>query len=299
MKRILTSVVSGGVSYGLTQLTKQSNSTSLIVGTLVGGTVLMVGFLIGFERRLTGVEHALEEHTTEMQTLVGGGFARINEATELFGRVESSRLDTGEVTELVRSALEIGPDRPEIVHGFAQKEIRRLAVLMRELRTGEAAYDGEDRDWLLTLAGSANATIDATSTAVDVGFWTSELGLRYLAAQREAIDRGVKVRRVFILDSPTAEELAEVHRVGRQQAALNVSVRVVTTADLPAPVRLDPMFDFIVFDQAISYEVTPGLPVEQAAQPVIASTRLVLRPDRVARRMRRFNDLWNASEPVE
>lgn len=32
---------------------------------------------------------------------------------------------------------------------------------------------------------------------------------------------------------------------------------------------------------------------------MIASTRLVLRPDRVNRRMQRFNDLWNASEPVE
>jgi len=298
LRRILTSAGTGALAFVISQLGNQEVSVSVMLTTVFGATVLIADFLVSFERRLVAYEGELANHTREVERLVDRGFARINKATALYSLLEESRLDIAAIDRLVRGAAQIG-GQPEIVHVFAQRVVGRVAGLMEGLQAGEAGYDGEDRDWILTLTDSASISIDATSTAVDEGFWDSEMGLTYLQVQREAINRGVKVRRVFILDNPTEQEMEEARLVGRRQAALNVSVRVVRTQDLPHAARLGPMMDFIVFDQAISYEVTPGLPVEEITQPMIASTRLVLRPERVTRRMQRFNDLWNASEPVE
>ncbi|MCP2307175.1 MULTISPECIES: DUF6879 family protein [Kitasatospora] len=298
LRRILTSAGTGALTFVISQLGDQDVSVSIMLTTVLGATVLIADFLVSFERKLSAHEGALDRHTREVEHLVDQGFARINKATALYSRLEDSKLDIDAIDRLVRGAAQIG-GQPDIVHIFAQRVVGRVAGLMEGLQAGEAGYDGEDRDWILTLTDSATLSIDATSTAVDTNFWNSELGLSYLQSQREAISRRVKIRRVFILDNPTDAELEEARRVGRAQAALNVSVRVVATKDLPPSARLGPMMDFIVFDQAISYEVTPGLPSGLESQPMIASTRLVLRPDRVNRRMQRFNDLWNASEPVE
>lgn len=298
VRRTLSTCAAAALAVLLGRATHQSPGTDLTVAVAAAGITLIVEFLVSFERRLVGLEGELDRHTTQMGRLVATSFAQISEATKLFARVDGSRLRADAVTQLVRHATEIGADGPEIVHAFAQNEFERLSNLLRGLQGGEATYDGEDHDWLLNLCTSASATIDATSTAVDVGFWRTELGLRYLAAQREAIERGVKVRRLFILESPEPAAMEEIQRVCQQQAALGVAVKLVTTNELPASVKLDPMFDFIVFDQSLSYEVTPGLPIEHTSHPVIANTRLVLRPDRVGRRVKRFNDLWNVSEPV-
>ncbi|WP_280667939.1 MULTISPECIES: DUF6879 family protein [unclassified Kitasatospora] len=299
MRRTLSTCAVGALAVLLSRVTHQSPSTVLTVAVAAAGMTLIIEFLVTFERRLSGVETELALHSDEMTTLLGTSFAQISEATKLFARVDGSRLRTDAVTQLVRNATEIGADGPEIVHVFTQKEFERLSALLKGLKGGEATYDGEDHDWLLALCASATATIDATSTAVDVGFWRTELGLRYLAAQRAAIDRGVRVRRLFILESPEPAAMEELHRVCQQQTELGVTVKLVTINELPPRLKLDPMFDFIVFDQSLSYEVTPGLPVEHASHPVIANTRLVLRTDRVSYLVKRFNELWNASESLE
>ncbi|GAA4861364.1 DUF6879 family protein [Kitasatospora sp. NPDC048365] len=298
LRRMLTSAFTGALTFVISQLVAQDVSTSVMLTTVLGATVLIADFLVSFERRLAAYEGALSSHTREVESLVDRGFARINKATALYARLEESKLDIAVIDRLVRSAAHLG-GQPEIVHAFVQRVVDRVVALMEGLQAGVAGYDGEDRDWILTLADSTAVSIDATSTAVDAGFWNSELGLRYLAAQREAIARGVKVRRVFILDDPSPEDLEEARQVGRAQAALNVAVRIVATRDLPHAARLGPMMDFIVFDQAVSYEVTPGLPVESLGPAMIAGIQVVASPDRVSRRMQRFNDLWNASEPIE
>jgi hypothetical protein len=287
-KIIVTSAV-GALAYFITNVTDQPEIWRLTVSVFIGGATLIVQYLTDFERRLETVEKAFEQHTTAMREVVENGFEQINEATRFFGLVERSPVPTRAVTELVHHVTQLETGSQDIIHSFAEAEISRLAVLLKDLKADQVEYEGEDHDWIVTLTHCATATIDATSTSVDSGLWTSELGRRYLAAQRAAIDRGVHVRRLFIVDRPEQID-DDIKELRRSHEVLGVEARVVAISAVPLPVRLDPTNDFIVFDHAVSYEVSPDL--VSSDQPLIASTRLVLRGERVARRTRRFNDLW-------
>jgi hypothetical protein len=287
-KVIVTSVV-GALAYFITNITNQPEIWRLTVSVFIGGATLIVQYLTDFERRLETVESAFAQHATVMREVVENGFEQVNEATRFFGLVERAPVPTRAVTELVHHVTQLEASNQDIIHSFAEAEINRLAVLLKDLKADQVEYEGEDHDWIVTLTHCCTSSIDATSTSVDSGLWTSELGRRYLAAQRAAIDRGVHVRRLFIVDHPEQID-DDIKELRRSHEALGVEARVVAISAVPPPVRLDPTNDFIVFDHAVSYEVSPD--VVSADQQLIASTRLVLRGERVARRTRRFNDLW-------
>jgi hypothetical protein len=59
------------------------------------------------------------------------------------------------------------------------------------------------------------------------------------------------------------------------------------------------MFDFVLFDDVLSYEVTTGSWMDENVRPVVVNTRLVLRPARVDERAYRFKEIWDAAEPLE
>ncbi|MEV0266108.1 DUF6879 family protein [Streptomyces sp. NPDC050617] len=280
----------GGAAYLITNATGQPEIWRLTISIFIGGSTLIIQYMADFDRRLNGVESSLERHAKDMKSLVDRRYSKISEATKLFSLVENSPLHTESVVQLVSSAAKIKAEGPDIVATIAQSEITRVGMLMEGLDAGEAVYDGEDHDWLLALTQSTAGSIDATSTSVDVNFWTTELGRRYLAAQREAIKRGVRVRRLFIVDHPDLVDDDAVRELRVSHADLGVEVRVLLMSTLSQTLKLDTMFDFIIFDDAVSYEVS----AEQALEPVIANTRLVLRDTRVARRVQRFNDLWEA-----
>ncbi|WP_181799318.1 SCO2521 family protein [Kitasatospora acidiphila] len=227
--------------------------------------------------------------------------SQVSHATELFDRLQKTPLANGVMTQLVNNITELGDHQPAIVGAFTRRELRRLSDLLKELKAGQAAYDGEDQDWLLTLTHSAATAIDAISTAVDIGFWSTELGRRYLDAQRAAVRRGVPVRRIFVLQSSDQRAAERIRRVGCTHRDLGLNVRMVAVRDLPAWVRR-PMSDFIVFDHAISYEVqTDQSGSDDSAGPdlMVASTLLVLSEDKVARRRQRFEDLWVIAGPLD
>jgi hypothetical protein len=283
--------VFGAFAYLITNVTDQSQIWQISITVFISGAALIVQYLMDFERRLESVETALEQHAETMVAAVRTGFAQVNEATRLFTLVERSPAQTHSVTELVRYVTQLEGSSQDIVHAFADKEITRLTALLKGLKDNQVEYEGEDHDWLLTLTESCAATIDATSTAIDQTFWPSELGRRYLGAQHAAVERGVRIRRLFIVNE--AEQIDDqIKELRRGHEALGMEAKVVAMNTLPMSARLDPVRDFIVFDQAVSYEVSPEVSV---GQPVIASTRLVLRDDLVTRRTRRFNELWQAA----
>ncbi len=154
---------------------------------------------------------------------------------------------------------------------------------------------------MLSLTRNSQSTIDATSLTtvdaggrgfVDGGLWASDLGQRYLEVQRSAITRGVRIRRVFIMDRP--DLIADHGFVGvcGRQREMGIDVRI-----RPRRSRRSAQlaFDFIVFDDAISYESTPASSIDGSVRPSIVNTRLELRPARVKNRMERFKDLWDAA----
>ncbi|WP_412538261.1 hypothetical protein R8Z50_20665 [Longispora sp. K20-0274] len=244
------------------------------------------------------VHRVQTQHSQRVEALIEKRFRQVNEATRLFGRVDASYLRTDAVTQFVQRAAEITPDLPALVRGFAQTEITRISDFLKDLGSGrEVIYDGEDRDWMLGLARNAGQSIDAISiTGVDMasGLWESELGHRYLKAQRGAVARGVKVRRLFVLvGRPESYSLAHLEAVFRVQHDFGIEVRVLDPKVEIAIPRHD-LFDFSLFDNALSYEVQPT-PQFDDKPPSILRTQLVLLPERVADRIAAFRELWRVA----
>jgi hypothetical protein len=318
LRKVLVTTFTGGLAYLLTNTAGESPIWSITLSAFIGSVVLVIQFLIDFESRLGTVEEAHNRHAVTMERLVNEGFTKVSEATELFGLIEASPLDTDLLLRLLRHTVKIQPGSPSLVFDFAQAEITRMAEFMKELSDGaEATYDGEDRDWLLALARNAKSSIDATSfstsgsgkgigrdakagggATVDEGLWNSDLGQRYLEAQRDAVDRGVAIRRLFILDSPDLSNDPEVVKACLAQRDIGVQVRILHPSAIPAK-RRSQLLDFIVFDNAICYELTSAPRIGRSTSTLIANTRLVLTPHRVAERALGFKDLWASAHEFD
>jgi len=318
LRKVLITTFTGGLAYLITNAAQDEQIWSITLSAFIGSVVLVIQFLIDFESRLAAVEEAHNRHASTMERLVNEGFSKINEATELFGLVEASALRTDVVIQLVRHSVKIKPSSPPLVYDFAQAEITRMAEFLKDLSGGtEVIYDGEDRDWLLALARNARSTIDATSfstsgsgrglgrdakaggrAVVDEGLWNSDLGQRYLEAQRDAVDRNVVIRRLFILDNPGLSTDPEVLRACLAQKEIGVQVRILDPSAIPAK-RRSQLLDFVIFDNVVSYELTSAPRIGRDTSTVIANTRLVLTPHRVAERAQGFKDLWASAQEFD
>jgi hypothetical protein len=311
-RKIAVTGVSAVIAYIATTFFGQpAQIWSVTLATFIGGVALVVQLLVEFDMRMANVEsgqearlrtldEAQQKHTEQIERLVRESYVKINEATELFALVEASALRTDVVTQFVKHSTQIRP-APALLFDFAQGEIARMSEFLKEVsRGGYVAYDGEDRDWLLGLTRHAQSSIDATSlTAVDAGdagfgeggLWSSDLGQRYLEVQRDAVQRGVAVRRVFILDRPDRAADPGLQEVCRIQKELGINVRILDVTAIPTMHKTS-LFDFILFDDVVSYEVTPAVRVSDRSTPIVVNTRLVLLDARVRERIQRFRDLW-------
>jgi hypothetical protein len=302
LRKMLLTLATGGGAYVVTNVAQQPQIWAVFLSVFIGGVTLVVQFLIDFENRLEAVEKGQIAHAATIERMVRKGFSEINEATELFGLVEASALRNDVVTQLVRHATRIDTSA-ELVHSFAQLEITRMSEFLKALsEKSDITCEGEDSDWLLRLTQAASASIDAVSMTtpdgVDEEFWTSELGRRYLEAQRDALRRGVAIRRVFILEHPQTAASSPLGKVLRRQKVIGIQVRVLDPSAVP-DTRRSSMFDFIVFDQELSYELMVAASFADGVPPGIINTRLVRHDQSVKERVRRFEDLWEHAQEIE
>jgi hypothetical protein len=305
IRKVLLTTAIGGLTYFITKLAEQSQISAITLSAFLGGVALVVQFLSDFEIRLVGVEIGQGRQSTEVRQLVEEKFSAVSEATELFSRVEAAPL-RDEVLGLVRNANRIGHPAPPLVLGLARSQVDRVSHLLQQLSAGmDAVYDdGEDRDWLLALTRNASSSIDATSWVsvdpdgrfVDEGLWLTELGQRYLEAQGGAAREGVVIRRVFILDRPTLTGEPLFQAIVDQQLSLGIAVRTIDLEKIRGVERAL-LSDLVLFDNAISYESTPGSRRAGMA-PMFVKTTLVLEPDRVRQRIERFSVLWESASEI-
>ena len=145
---------------------------------------------------------------------MAAGFQKIGTSAELSSLMERSILDTALLADFLETAGQADAGVNPLLQRLARREIERATWFVRQLPAGgEIAYDGEDREWLLGLTERPSSSIDAISLSTvdagmrgfDGGLWTSDLGTRYLELQREAIDRKVRIRRIFVFEN---EDLA-------------------------------------------------------------------------------------------
>jgi hypothetical protein len=286
----------------------------LILAALVGGVTFIAQFMADFETRLRAVENHAASQLERMEARqdaaaeqtredIDAAFTRISEATRFYNLVERSALPTDSITQLVERSGQINRSSPELMRNLAHHEIRRLAGLLKSLSVGhEVFYDGEDREWLLGLTNEAGTSISATSLAtVDAGgkgfeggLWMNDLGNRYLDLQRTAVRRGVKIRRIFVFDRAEFVDDPDFVRIRNLQRDAGVHIRILDNSMVPQHLQ-GLIFDFVLFDDVVSYETTPATQMVAAVKPAIVTTRLILDGSRVARRVGRFEELWAAA----
>ncbi|MEU8656377.1 DUF6879 family protein [Actinoplanes philippinensis] len=299
LRKVVVALVTGGVAFVLTNLADKDPLLSVTLSVLVGGSALVVQFLVEFESRLREVQIGQEEQARQIRACVDERFRAISEATELFHLIEECAVETESLSRLVRNSTKIGSHLPDLVQRLAQRELNRMSEFLKGLGDGvETIYEGEDRDWLLSLTHSAESTIDATSlsTVDGGGLWNTDLGQRYLDAQRDAVQRGVRIRRIFIQDRPGAGAESALDKICRQHADIGVEVRILH-GPAAAELRRTSLFDFILFDDAISYELVTRPWIDDSIPPIVVNTRLLLRTNRVTERSERFRELWEAAQP--
>ncbi|WP_327002061.1 hypothetical protein OHA72_44120 [Dactylosporangium sp. NBC_01737] len=282
--KIVITAVAGGLTYLLTNTTDQPDIWQLTMSIFVGGVVFVVQFLIDAAEQ--------SRRTAEL-------VARIHEGATLLAESEGV-LGSDSLTRLVKAAG--GLDRREGLQlRFAEQQVEDLATLFNGLKAGRASHEGEHPDWLLGLTDRVSVSIDATSLTsfseyqgyVDEGaFWESELGLRYLARQRRAIERNVRIRRLFVLtdndvDDARVAGLLEPHR------KIGVETRV-----LPLP-QVDPLVavaDFIIFDQKICYEFQTSRAARENTRFMLETVALMVGDQHLQLRRRDFEALWAGAE---
>lgn len=292
IRTAMLTVATGGVTFLITNALNQPQFNSITLSILIGGIALLVRFLVDFEKRLAAVEKLEEDGMRDLKKMVGETFADISEATALYSQIEASALDTDLVTRLVRNSTQISPSSPPIVSQFVQARMGEMADLLKQLSEGGAVtYYGEDREWLLGLTRNATVSVDAISmAAVDHSLWNSEIGQRYLDAQRRAAGVGRRVRRIFVLDGPAMADDAMLRRAYEEQRQMKIAVRILDRRAVPIPLQVQ-VRDLILFDDILAYETTPTTNDPQQAQ--VAETRLVLTESRVKECALLFRELWD------
>jgi hypothetical protein len=281
----LVSLLAGGMS--------AQDSTELSVLVTLG--FILVLFLIDLELRMS----ALDERVTV-------GFQKVDRSVGLAALMEESVLDKALLVELLEAAGAADTTVSPLLQRLAQREIKRATWFVRQLPVGsEIAYDGEDREWLLGLTVEARHSIDAISLSTvdaglrgfDGGLWTSDLGTRYLELQREAIDRKVAIRRIFVFEDEDLVSDETFLKITQMQREAGVDVRMLDHQLIPEWFR-SMIFDFIIFDGALSYEMTPATTFNAGGtRPAIVRTLLAPMPVRVRDLQNQFEQLWLAADP--
>jgi hypothetical protein len=269
------------------------NSLAL-AAVLAFGSALVL-FIVDTEMRISAVDERMAE-----------GFEKMSRPAELPAMTDRSILDGALLTDLLQTASQSDERVNPLLQRLARREMKRVTAFVRQLPAGsEITYEGEDRDWLLDLNREAERSIDAISLStvdagvhgLDGGLWTSDLGIRYLDFQREAIARKVRIRRVFVFENADMARDEAFQKIPQVQRDIGVEVRMLDHENIPDWMR-SIIFDFIVFDGTVSYETTPAtqLAVGQM-RPGLLRTLLAPVPERVHELEERFERLWDASDP--
>ncbi|MGH3415691.1 MAG: DUF6879 family protein [Actinocrinis sp.] len=316
LRRLLLAALGAGAALGVALgpgRVQPAQAATMAVTVAVGAVLLDA--LHGFTARLDSVERrgreafelaggAIEAAATQIRTDVDRRFAQLTNIPEAFGLRPLDHTRAAELVKVVQNAYAFENRASPLANTFVQAEAQRFNLLLHQLRAGEGTYDGEDRDWLLTLTRACARTLDATSlTTTDAGgrlrfsggFWESDLGLHYLELQADAVERGVAIRRVFILENPKITEDPAYREMCERQSRLGLEIRYLVP-DMVSMSLHNKLDDFILFDNEISYEVVPSLAAGDA-RPVISSTHLVLNRTLVAKRVRQFAEIWDAALP--
>jgi hypothetical protein len=198
----------------------------------------------------------------------------------------------------------MGSSVSPLLQDLARSQVTSVTHFLRQLPGGrDIVYDGEDREWLLALTSETKRSIDAVSFAtsggsgggseLDGGLWVSDLGARYLDRQREAISRGISIRRILVYDDPLTARDESFLRISQAQRFAGIDIRVLHHQRIPDWLRWI-VSDFIIFDSTVSYETSIHAGGSKSAS---IRTLLCSRQTRIRDLAEHFSQLWRTADP--
>ena len=241
---------------------------------------------------------------------INAEFTKINAATKLFGAVEASALKTDAMTQLVQHSTSIAVELTSPYLQLRPSRDHRLSGYLRELgQRADVYYEGEDRRLVAGPDPGRLTPFDRRDQSdhcgrrrprfVDGGLYISDLGRRYLEAQKEAIRRGVVIRRLpsfHRLDLPHNPELVEVLK---EQLEAGVLVALLDPRRVPPNRRASA-------HRLHRHRRRPGVPVSgdrsgRAHQPSDhrKHTTSISEASQVRDRIARFAELWQLGEKYQ
>jgi hypothetical protein len=298
---LLTGFIGFAGSAMLDDLLKATLADQLIIAIVLGGVTLLAQYLVDLERRFVESERIQAKATRDMQRVIRRGIESADEANRLLAELEQSTVRRGLLKQVIHRSENLTQAAPPLVQALATSETQRLAKTLQSLVDGqELFYDGEDREFLLALTDCASmsmlavswATIEADGVGFEGELWLSDLGARYLDLQRQALRRGVVIRRIFLLDAPTHETDPALMHIFATQRSAGIEVKLADGRD-PGQDGLS----YVIFDEQICYNT---MPMRRAAPgaPYRVTTRMELNEERVRHRIGHFDGLWkNARHP--
>lgn len=290
---VLTGFIAFSGSVLLDNVLHVTLGDQLILTSMAGSVTLMVQYLAEFEQKLVAFEGSERQAIADVQHTINNGFVGVSEATELLNSIEKSPLNQDALKHVIHHAGRFTGLSIPLVRCLADSEVERLAETLQWLSGGrELPYEGEDREYLLGLTRKAKRSIMATSwttvNGLDAGFWSTDLGVRYLDLQRTALQRDVKIKRVFIFETPNLMQSELVRQAISAQRAMGFEIRL-----LPNGPKDGSIADFVLFDEEVCHDTFP-VPRLEGSQAL--NTRLTFDQGMVHTRLLQFRDLWSSAE---
>lgn len=275
-----------------------SPGNALELATVIAFGAALMLLIIDIEKRMSGLTRRLDQRLAKADQSA-------DQSADLAAIMTDSVFDAPLLMKFLEATGKVDSRITPLMQCLAQRQLETLTWFIQRLSVvGEVSHEGEDREWMLGLTNDAQHTIDGISlTTVDAGtrgfdggLWTSDLGTRYLEYQREAIDRGVRIRRIFIFENAELAANETFQKITKRQRDIGVEVRMLDQQLIPE--ALQPLiFDVIIFDEALSYETTPATAFAGNVRPAIVRTTLDPKPDRVRKLQDQFERLWVAADP--
>jgi hypothetical protein len=310
VRKFIAAGITGAAAFLVTNVTRQPTFPGLVLSLLVGGMVLLVQFLYELERRQLAVEAAVDSLRQEggaaadrVRAVLRAEIRKIGDATLLHQRLEQTPHGLDLITRIA-DGLDGGT--PSLAMRVARAEVSAAVDFLDAVsRSGEAIAEGEDRDWLTALTRLSGRSIDAITHASesadaafsDDGLWDTEIGNHYLELQRDAIRRGVQVRRLFVVPNDHTAEHPDLLALARQHRATGITVRTLSITDL-LPSQRHHIPDVVIFDEEVSYQLTAATRLDPALPRYFVNTRFTVQPDLVGGRLQLFRDLWDAGREL-
>lgn len=308
LRKLMTTALAGGGTFMVTNLTNEPQSWALVLSLLIGGITLLVQFLVDLENRqrvveehVGSLERANVQVVAHLRQTLAKEIAKIGAATALYDRLERSPLTAGSIVKVVQLAANVFDGEQALAHQVAKVQLDNVIAFLEQLsHRREITYEGEDRDWLLALTQLCRRSMDATTRGsvssdgtgfIDEDFWETELSHRYLEWQRLAIRRGVRVRRLFILERAELVDHPELRQICDQQRRMGIEIRTLAASTLSSSQR-SMLPDLVLFDEEISYELTAGPGTRVGPASYFIKTSLIVQPHVVRQRVQLFADLW-------